>query len=85
MPTLEQGRDGGADSERVPGGKVGSGHLGARPVDGDEGDATLGKVCVGGQVGQQIRVPTRDEDETVNPPLDKRTEVIELGGCPGGL
>ena len=58
---LVQVSDRGADAERVSGGKVGGRDLRACAVDRDEGDAACGNVVVGGEIGQEVRMPAGDK------------------------
>ena len=74
-----QVRDRGANTEEISSGKVGGWDLGACTVDRDEGDAACSDVVIGGEVGQEVRVPAGDEDQPVDVVINKRGEVVELG------
>ena len=76
---LVQVSDRGANTEGISGGKVGGRDLGACAVDRDEGDAACGDVVIGGEIGQEVRVPAGDEDEPADAVINKRREVVELG------
>ena len=68
---LVQVSDRGANAEGVPGGKVGGGDLRTCAVDRDEGDSARSDVVLGGKVGQEIRVPAGDKDESVDAVINK--------------
>ena len=76
---LVQVGDRGANTEGISGGKVGGRDLGACAVDRNEGDAACSGIVIGGEVGQEVRVPARDEDEPADAVINKRREVVEFG------
>ena len=68
---LVQVRDRRADAERVSRGEVEGRNLRSCAVNRHEGDASVGDILVGGEIGEEVSVSAGDENEPVHMVFNK--------------